>query len=79
MEQLKTMPVQRVAVPDFNPAQRRCAAGCPAIGILVVHCDTPRRKDLCRGLESVVYSKARSHSVTGATLKPETATAEIAA
>jgi outer membrane protein assembly factor BamA len=79
MEQLKTMPVQRVAVPDSTVLPNDVVQlAARRSGILGSPLRTDRVQEFAQALK-VWYTRKGYvlHSVTGATLKPETATAEI--
>lgn len=79
MEELKTMPVQRVAVPDSTLLPNDVVQlAARRSGILGSPLRTDRVQDFAEALK-VWYTRKGYilHSVTGATLKPETATAEI--
>jgi outer membrane protein assembly factor BamA len=79
MEQLKTMPVQRVAVPNSTLLPNDVVQlAARRSGILGSPLRTDRVQEFAKALK-VWYARKGYvlHSVTGATLKPESATAEI--
>lgn len=79
MEQLKTMPVKRVEVPNSSILPTEVVQlAARRSGILGNPLRTDRVQDFAKSLKTWYSRKGYIlHSVTGATLKPESATAEI--
>lgn len=79
MEMLRTMPVKRVTVPNSTVLpQDVVQIAAKRAGVLGSPLKSERVQDLAQSLKRWYVLKGYVlHSVTGATLKPETATAEI--
>jgi outer membrane protein assembly factor BamA len=79
MEQLKTMPVRRVALPESTVIPNEVVQlAARRSGMLGNPLRTDRVQDFAKSLKVWYARKGYAlHSVTGATLKPESGTAEI--